>query len=387
MYSRKLALSLAKRFRTCPPSEIMNDPSQKAMFEQHLVRCPYCSSRLAEEMDAWKELNGKLQDIVFSMRDLSEKDLGVGRGQLRQIKPELGAWREGEYYSPPLVLVLDITGAVSDDVLVSQTYHDVSLAGPGDLILSGEQTGLGELFAEPWNVYTLKAANLTRCFGQVKPEIVGHVKTLGDDPDAYPAWAMHPKPFEEHDVRIYFREMEVEVGYTFASRAVEDLLEELERPTLDLFYSSGEELRADIIKKAPGTRWTQEPVTFDKILALAEFAPEKLPLAADDRDGRRAVANLAMVKDGKIREFRPVPLEIYGMSGAVKISGRITGLPENIEGSGIMCFLQIEGREALPPINQEWNEETGDFLAEFRWDGEAERVRLRVVVVVDLDGR
>lgn len=123
--------------------------------------------------------------------------------------------------------------------------------------------------------------------------------------------------------------------------------------------------RADIEDIAPGTHWKAKPATREEIIALAEFPTERLPLAADDRAEEMAMANLVLVEDLKVKEFRPVPFEIYAKSGAMRISGRILEFPEGLRNSNLVCFLDIGRPRPLSPSRYEWNEETGDFLVEF----------------------
>lgn len=120
------------------------------------------------------------------------------------------------FYNPPLVLVLEDVGEISDDLWVAQTYHDIYLAGPGDLILSAEQTGTDELFVECWNTYRLNTKDLDPPLGQISLDIMEAIEILREDSDAYPVWAFQTKPLTNHDVRIYFRELEAEVARIFS---------------------------------------------------------------------------------------------------------------------------------------------------------------------------
>jgi|GEM_PF-583079 len=405
MFSRKLALSLAKQYRTCPPQDIKDDPSHRKNVDHHLAICPYCATQEPDPAGGgWEELAEKLQDIFSSSPPAGE----AGRlrsehgkpapGKFYFVRPELATWRSGYFYNPPMVLLLSAGGgtdAVSDDILVAQTYHDSSLAGPGDLILASEQTQWGELFVECWNTYTLRAANLGAYVGQVSPEIVAAVKKLGQDPGALPDWAMSPRPFTDHDARIYFRELEVEVGYTFASSAIEELMEDppageagMERPRLRLAYSSPQQLRDSIKEKAPGTRWARESITMEEALVLAQLPQEQLALAADETDRRTFPANLILLQDGRIKTFKPIRFEIFSeqlVSGGMETSGRVFELPENLSGSMLLCLFEVEGQRAVASTECEWDETTGSFFAEFKIEGDAEG-KMALAVVCDLSG-
>jgi len=379
MYSRKLALTLSKQYRTCPPPEVRNDPSQRLAHEQHLSICPYCSMQKREEHEAWIDFSTKIEDLFWQAKR-TYKIEEVCPGQFRFLRGDLGRWRESLFYNPPMVLVLENTGVISDDVLVSQIYHDISLAGPGDLILTDSRTPAGDLFVESWNIYTLKASDLGASLGCVPPEIINAVKSLEKEPDEYPDWAILPRPFTVNDPRIYFRELEVEVGYTFAVRSVSELMEEAEAHRLRLAYTSVKALRDAVRKIVPGTRWQREPMTREEALALAELPPEQLPLAAGDQTKERRTANFVWVKDGVVQAVDPRGLEIYGQSGALTISGRILGHPEKMKGSALICFLDVGGQQPLSPVRYEWEEETGDFLVEFKFE-EGLKGRLKAAVV------
>jgi len=220
MYSRKTALSRAKQYRTCPPSFIADDPRHQENMRQHREICPYCSSRIAEDIKVWEILATVLPKPEYkSEREIRKEIL---QGQLRYIRSDLGRWRGRYFYNTPLVLVLAAAGDVSEEVSVVQTYHDVYLAGPGDLILSDEQTGTGELFAECRNIYTVKASDLDMSQGQISSDIIEAIKSLQQFPEAYPDWALHPKPLTTDDARIAFREIEAETASVFKIQASEE---------------------------------------------------------------------------------------------------------------------------------------------------------------------
>ena len=384
MHSRKLSLTLAKKYRTCPPPEVRDDPNQHQEYGQHLRICPYCSDPDSAERDAWETLGRNLTDLSKEKGQQPVKEQKVAAGQLRFVRHDLVGWRDALFYNPPMVLVLEKSLAISDDVLVSQTYPDVSMAGPGDLILMDRQTRVGGLFVECWNTYTLKGADLGERLGYVDTEIIDEVKSLEMNPDIYPAWAMIPKPFAVHDPRIYFRELEVEVGYAFSSRSVSELMAELEAPPLRLVYDSAQGLQEAMRKALPGTRWKRAPTSREEVLALADLPIERLPLAASDRKEQRTSVNLVRIKGGEVTAIDPVALEIHGQSGTLTLSGRIADLPGDLRNSRFICFLDLERRDPLSPVRHEWDEATGDFLIEFNYSEDV-KWRLRAAVVFEPD--
>lgn len=215
MYSRKLALSQAKKYRTCPPPHIADSPSHKEYLRQHLEICPYCSAQVMEDHKNWGYLAEQIQDFFPPPSRANEiKDEGLP-GQIRHIRADLGRWCGGYFYNPPLILILETVTEHPDTFLVAQMYHDMYLSGPGDLILSDEQTETEELFVECWNTYVAEAASLETPIGKVGPEIIESVKQLGQNPHTYPDWAIQPRPLTNYDARIYFRELETQVGLFF----------------------------------------------------------------------------------------------------------------------------------------------------------------------------
>ena len=382
MHSRKLSLTVAKQVRTCPPPAVRHDPKQRQEYERHLSICPYCSDPNTAERGAWETLARSLGDLSKGTGEPSADKIAAG--QLRFIRHGMVGWRDALFYNPPMVLVIETTQAISDDVLVSQTYFDISLAGPGDLILTEQQTPVGDLFVEPWNTYTLKGADLGEGLGCVDTEIIDAVKSLEMNPGAYPDWAMLPRPFADHDPRIYFRELEVEVGYAFSSQSVSELMTELEASPVRLVYDSARGLQETMCKTVPGTRWKRPPLSREEVLALAELPMERLPLAAARLNGQRTSANLIRIEGGRVTAIDPITLEIYGQSDAFSLSGRVVNLPGDLKDSRFICFLDPEGGEPLAPVRQEWDEATGDFLIEFDCSEDV-RWRLKAAVVFQPD--
>ncbi|MCP4106851.1 MAG: hypothetical protein GY749_15150 [Desulfobacteraceae bacterium] len=216
MYSRISAMSQARKYRTCPPPDIADNPINSRQLQQHVRICPYCSAQAMEDMGSWNDLTVNIQGF-FHVPEPQNNDKAL-KGQLRYIRSDMGKWHEGFFYNPPLVLVLEDYDKTSDHIPAAQTYHDICLASPGDIILSNEQiTAHDEFFVECWNTYTVKNNDLGPVAGQVTPEITEAVRKLEKNSDAYPPWAVMPKPLTNHDIRIYFRELEAEVSRIFSS--------------------------------------------------------------------------------------------------------------------------------------------------------------------------
>ena len=365
MQRRKTALMFAKRFRTCPPLALARDSSQKSFFDLHLSICPYCAAEAPEKAESWQGLAEGIRDVLMS-EPSSVRTSPPDAGDIRPIRADLSRWKDGFFYNPPVVAVIEPPRTISGAVLVAQTYHDSALAGPGDLILDGDRSPIGEIFVEPWNTYTLRGVDLGPAVGKVGSEVIEAVRALDGDPAAYPEWAMHPRPMAAEDLRIYFREMEVEVGYVFASESVSALMAEVETPILRLVYRAPEEAIRDIEQKTKDVYWSFVPETIELVLVTAQFPPERYAMAAAAAEQVLFKANLVTARAGRVMAVVPIEGEVLqreaGPEGFV-IGGRLF-LPNGIEISGLLCFLQTREGRFIPPQSLDWHSK-GSFLATF----------------------
>jgi len=367
MYSRKLALTMAKQFRTCPPVHVRNHPAHRDRVARHRRICPCCCGSEDTAVAQWEKLADAVLRSGGGPGSITGSD-EMQPGQLRVLKSERGGWHKGLYYNPPLVLVLDVAERISDEILVAQTYPDTGMAGPGDLILALDQTDVGDLFVECWNNYTLKAADLDPPAACLPDHVIEAVRCMADQPDACPDWAVHPIPFTDHDPRVYFRELETEVGYFFASRAAGELMAELEGGLPEMAYGSVDELVAAVRSAVPDMTWHRSPETPDEVIALARFAPDRLPLAAADADQNRFPAKLVFLEAGRIREIRPVQAVILGDESSTEgrtISGRITDLPADLTVSAVSIRLRLDNGRLIRAVDEDWDHGSGSFFAEF----------------------
>ncbi len=205
MYSRKIALSLAKQYRRCPPADILKDPSRTAALEKHRRICPYCAADKEKDPPDWDLLVERIQHLRVSTKmDSTDNETPVKAGQLRMVKSP-GIWREGWFYNPPMVLVVREALNTPGAVMVAQVYHDPRLAAPGDLILSEGDTAVAPPFVESWNDYSLEASFLGPLLDVVSHQILDAVPGCGEKPDQSPDWAPLPLPMVENDPRAFFR--------------------------------------------------------------------------------------------------------------------------------------------------------------------------------------
>lgn len=357
MDSRKRALSMARQSRLCPPARILSDPKHEKEVERHLATCPYCHELSVGEISPWDDLADSLRGLITPIRNKG-KEPALEKGCVCRIKAEKGRWWEGNFYTPPMVLMLERSGVIDDEVLVAQVYHDAALAGPGDLILEKGRSPVGEIFIEAWNTYTLRLRDLTPPLGKVSPRVLFAARRLGEDQALYPRWAAHPRPMAQEDQRIYFREMEVEVGFVFSSAAVAELMNVLERRSLRLVYGAPREAMAAIGKRQQGIFWEGEPSSLEQVLASARFPPECYTMAAASNERELFPANLVEVTSGKVARIAPVEGEILERNeeaGGLAIGGRVA-IPEGVEIFELLCFLETGDGAFLSPEVLEWDQ-------------------------------
>lgn len=388
MYSRKTALALARRYRTCPPLHVMRDPSMTDKLQAHRAICAYCSGLMGDDSQEWSELAEGLAKILPSVRRATRPG-PVAVGQLRWVTYPPVGWRDGRFFNPPCVLVLDVGRQISDEALVAQTYHDKALASPGDLILETPPggRGAGELFVESWNIYTLRSKQLGPAVATLKPEVIAAIwkmeKNAGDLPD----WAPLPRPMVDNDPRIFFRELEVEVGYMFAAAAAAELMAELEEPELELKYSSIEELAAEIGKILPAVTWPAGVRSLEQLLAAVQVAPEYYSLAASDQPEQDRPLKLICLCGGRVREVGLGRARIMvwkaGPEG-LTISGDVPDQPEHRGLSRLLCFLETDESNLMVPDRLDWDPVDRTFVASFdelqRPDG-----RLHLALLFEID--
>ncbi|MCF8025893.1 MAG: hypothetical protein K9K82_10455 [Desulfobacteraceae bacterium] len=372
MEDRKQALSMARMYRLCPPPGVEGDAANNDELKRHIQICPYCQDLQEEDLGPWNDLAAAIGDLFFSDHPSGP----VVAGRLYYLKKALGRWRGGYYYTPPMVMVIDASPQVSEEILVAQIYHDIVLAGPGDLVLAEKQGIEGSLFVEPWNIYTLRLSDLGQEVGSVGQDVVQAVWDMDENPDAPPSWAPVLAPFEQQDVRSYFREMEIEVGYTFSAPAVADLVQKLEQKAPGLAYDDTNSLAADLQACHAGIRWAEEVRTPEEMLLTMELPPEAVPLAAADFSPQEPggwapetlVANIIYLESGRVRKILAAECQVAAKdesAGMVRISGKISGLPQDAASMHLFCMLR-DGQGCLrAPSKTEWNIDSGWFLAEF----------------------
>ena len=364
MYTRKQALALAKQFRTCPPPFIRNHPDFKAENANHLKICPFCATGFTHGVPHWQALSESFQQQFSAAR----KHPSVLPGQIRQVRIELGCWRNDLYYNPPLVVVLkEAVDEIAHGVQVAQVWQDMALASPGDLIVSGDLiTGFEALFIETWNVYTLRKSDLGACLGGVDSQVVAGALKMKEDPEHLPDLARRALPLTNEDPRQYFQRLEIETGYTFAAMAAAALMGEETRAAF--FTASATALVKAIKNCIPTIDWDWVPDTVEECLACLKFPPEYTTLSAADADYEKTDAVYLKLKNGAMDEIKPVECIIHhaeARSDGYTVNGEIPGLPDDLDPDAFQCHIKTTGEKALFPGRFSWDKQGKYFMADF----------------------
>lgn len=381
MNQRKHALATARRLRTCPPVGVMNDPAQARQVAAHRRICPYCAAT-RPEADEFRP------STVGGDKPGGRHRRMAAPGDICAVSASRACWREEYFYSPPCVLILAMHDADQSVFLVAQVYWDTLLAAPGDLVLSRRQTGIGDLLVECWNHYTLAAGFLGDIVGRVSGRVLDAARAMAEGGvEAQPDWAPLPRPMQMHDPRYYFREMEVEVGYTFAVESATRILERFHPPSPHLTYDSADAVQADLRRFHDALQWRVAPADPLEALALARPPDLQLPLAAADESTRLLPVRLVHLTKGRITDFRLLAAEIYRQDAhadAEFAEGRIAGL-EGVNGPvRLVAYLEVDEKDVLEARVVDFDPDKGFFSLTFHGTG-ASRITLYLAVLAGDD--
>ena len=343
MYTRKTALALARQARTCPRENMMNDPAHAPEIRAHRSICPFCATRRSEVLDACQALGRALEPRVDKSGPLPEIEIG----QIRQIQPALACWWDHLFYSPPAVVVVQTPEPGRDEIRVAQIWHDIYLAGPGDLIVPpGNGTYEEPIFIETWNVYSLTRSFLGPCIGKVDEPTIADVLKMNRDQGYLPPAATALLPLEENDPRHFFRKMEIEAGYVLAQMAVRELMDEkAPEPTAEVQSWMGQ-LRSLV----RGVQWSWVPETLEDCFAALRFPDEALALAAADQDSKSYPATHIRMDQGRLTGIFPFYAVIYNETrndDGYSVSGVFQGLSADLEKTTFACYLVNENVRGL----------------------------------------
>lgn len=361
MYTRKTALALAIQARTCPPPHILEDPAHARDNALHQAVCPFCSTRRSEELDAFRHLARS-----FDKQISHKPGPPIQPGQIWQIDPARAVWRDRFYYSSPAVVVVKPPEPDFPGLLTAQIWHDLYLAGPGDLVVTPEDSALNDpVFIETWNLYTLDPACLTRYLGRIPAGTTADILKMNENPDYLTDHAMILLPLKENDPRHYFRKMEIETGYTFARAAVETLMQTpAGRPVTDL--------KKQIQGMISGVTFSWPPRTTEECFALLEFPPESLALAAADDDHEKIVAtHFHLTPDPEqhlVTRITPFYCVIFNEAvteDGFDVSGTLADMQFDLKNTTFSCYLADRTAQTLEKGTIHVETETHVFVAKF----------------------
>ncbi len=384
MTDLRASLRFARKIRTCPPERVLSDPAHAESLKRHRQICPDCAEATVLPADPWRDL---VHSLRRSLSEGSKRHQAPPKaGEIRLIRPELGKWHEGLYYTPPAVLLLKAIEGVESAFRAAQIHFDADLAGPGDLVLEPARTGAPELMVECWNTYPLMTDQLGAKLGQVAEEVLQVVSHLAAEPWRYPEWAVVPAAMEGEDPRIYFRELEVEVAHLFTRDAVAAALSAMEDRRFRI-RTAGSSIEQDLRRIRPGIRLAQGWRSDEEALALAELPAEEYALAAEDQDRVIAGANFVLIKDHLVRKILPVHVELFPRewkSGRVVVGGRFLDPPRHEGELRLLIFLARGTDPLLPPQKVVFDPGTGDFSADFPDGGQSPgEVKIALLCYVD----
>mgnify|MGYP000564502575 CR=1 FL=1 len=350
----------AWRHRCCPPSAILHGRLD-ARLREHLQLCPWCRQ---------DRTDGPLDIGIPAVRPPDPDQPEAAPGQLWSLSPELGGWGpKGRYYSPPVVLI--VASPDEHALTVVQTYDDFLFAGTGDLPLDNGLTG----FAQPWNRYTVRRNDLGYCLGHVTEDLLRQLRHLS------PATEKAP---ETGSLLWFFRQMEVETGYFFASAAVAQLMARYERehapPEKILRYESPEEMAADL-RHLPLVLPPLSGGDFSPLLALARSKPadDLLPLVAAEA-GNRVTALVFTVVKGRVTGIAARDLFIDHISIAGDMLHLSGTMPEPADSHIVFFFYWQAEDQLIETVPGQAGFEEDVFWAVFPVRDVEEPMRGRLVV-------
>ncbi len=364
MTTRKQALRAARRFRTCPPAHVRALPRHREAYRYHQTICPHCGDPAEDGSAPWDRLLGRLREAAGP--GAAPEDPPFQPGQLRWVRADLGRWSGGFFFNPPRVLLLRHLSP-SGRFQVAQTHFDALLAGPGDLILGPDGAGG---FIETWNIYPLPAGLLGPMDGTVPRQVLEAARRMADGERAAPDWAPLPVPLSgDDDPRRHFRDLERSVARIFATEAGAGVGgPEPSGPTIP-------EILRDLAQAAPDAYLDAVPETPEAALTAIRFEPDRLALAAGDRDGPVPFANLITLRAGALEGVAPAPVHLFDRvreGGTLTVDGRIAPLPGGLAGSRFIAHLKAPSGPFRPPAEVRWDPGTGSFLVRFDLTAEEE---------------
>jgi len=338
-----LAWKTAWRMRCCPPDKVLYGEKTKDL-QRHLESCAYCRADL-EQRDHYVDMQ------IFSSAEDHTVRTALQPGQLWSLKKELGGWGiKKRYYSPPLVVVTKID---EESVTVLQCCGDMALSGSDDIPFQNNMIG----FIQSWNQYSLCLTDLDTFYGTV---IEGSMAKVVD--------TNREQNIVSGSLLWFFRQMEVETGYFFSSRAVQKLLKDYDTQKLS------DETEASNLQKMHshlcnlGLTFQQSlpaEYSMEDLLFNIQIPDELFPLAASDNATLTDFAICLVMHNEQPEKLYSIGIDVTHSnidSGFLNIVGRLQEIvPERAD---IFIRLQV-GDTFFEPVPGEFGIEKDLFWALF----------------------
>lgn len=348
---------LAYRLRCCPPQSVLTGPPSPELLS-HLAICPSCRADREHPFPA----------PDFAVTETKDSLPSPSPGELWSLRQELGGWGpKHRYFNPPVVLVTRSAGP--EAVNVVQVYSDPTLAGPGDIFPGREISG----FAEPWNRYTVAVQDLGTCLNRVSGDVIDMVQQAGASEEPY---SLPPG-----SLLWFFRQMEVETGYFFASRTIARLMDLEAGGNLlqKLAYRDPEELLASL-SGFPLHLPEKTDTDIPRTLAMVTPADDLLALAAATRAPEEIQPLLFTVEKGQIVKVEAVSATITALEFRGGILS-VTGTCELWAREDCTWIFHWQSEKGItPPLAGQHGAREGIFWVAFDGSQQLKKTEGRLVV-------
>ena len=355
--SRRDALKCAVIQRKCPPYSLQNSAEWQKEYSAHCLICPFCAQGEKTENDpvieAFTDLGGRF--CKRFNKSVSREEKPVRSGDIRLVKSRENPWRDGFYFNPPVVVVLQDIPDAAGCLPVAQTFFDLALAGPGDLVTES-------LFIETWNLYNAGELCLGPLIDRVENSVVKDVIAMHMGQNDCPDWAPAPSPLQIHDPRREFRKIEQETALFFNDNIM--------FPPVFHFLETAE-LMQNLNTRITGIKWNVPPENVWDILIHARFPEEYYPKAAADSDFFYYYhANLYIYEKGEIKEVKAVRAEAECIEddNGVTCSIFFPELPCVSEKVWAYSYLKLSSTEIIAPETIKTSVKDRSVIAKFKSD-------------------
>ncbi|MDA3787203.1 MAG: hypothetical protein PF503_01700 [Desulfobacula sp.] len=333
MRSTRDALKSAIRQRRCPPYSIKQKPEWREQYKDHCRVCPFCEADKDNDIDAWSMLADNFLETVKP----SPEEQEVQPGDIRLLKTDKNLWKNGFYYSLPVVLVLKKDPDPWGYIPVALTFSETALAGPGDLVA-------GSLCIETWNIFHVKTESLGQKIDNKNQLCVDAVVAMHKDKNHTPDWAPVLIPIKSNGPRKLFRKYEQEIA---------DFFNENKTMPSVFHFLDKESVMSDLKKKVPGIRWDLEPENIWDLFAMADLPSDYYPNSCADQDFLEYHAILYIYQNNEIAKIMIVKAEAEctRTDSGIAYSIFFSELPVPWQGVFGYAYLKLGPQEIILPLD------------------------------------